>query len=500
MRPTAPSTLLWLVPALLLGACALSPKMPSGEAGEKCRAQYAEIDAKIDAAGVRDGLYYQIPDFPFMRSDRLMASFVKDLGDDREKLYNWIQYLRQNDNSAREVELINLGLSIGDRSDTLLNLRACSSWLVDLEMDDDRWHQHLLDSVAPPDDYSTLKRTFGLYPLAVPFIKHGLAEERAAVLKDYAQPLAQLDSAGPLILWQPKRSADPALVPRNFTKLLHDRLGLVGLQVSAWNALAEENAPQLWIESGGDYDRPGTPQLGESRPDVDVERPAVYWWASFARVGGRNLVQLFYVTWFSARAPVRDADQYAGALDGLIWRITLDPDGRALAYDSIPANGLGHYWFPVQKLEQRAIDDWWQEPPLFPQGQVPAGEVAIRVQSGTHRIRRIVDSATATGDRREYQLRPFEDLFTLPAPKGGTRSLFGADGLVAGTERSERWWLWPSGVRSPGAMRQLGRIATTLVGREHLDDPFLFEKVFVSPFPPLADAVAAQPEPGAQIP
>ncbi|MGQ0619069.1 MAG: hypothetical protein ACT4QA_03985 [Panacagrimonas sp.] len=501
MKPAARPIFLLLAPVALLGACVLSPQMPSGEAGAKCRAQYEVLDAKIEAAGVRDGQYYQIPDFPFMRSDRLMASFAQDLGDDREKLYNWIQYLRQNDNAAREIELINLGLSIGDRSDTLLNLRACSSWLVDLEMDDERWRQHLLDSVVPPDDYSTLKRALGLYPLTAPLIKRGIAAERAAMLSDYARPVESLDSPGPLILWQVKPTADPALVPRNFTDLLHDRLGLVGLQLSAWTALAEENAPLLWIESGGDHDRPGTPQLDASQPGVDIERPVVYWWASFARVGGRNLVQLYYVAWFSAHAPLGGADQYAGRLDGLIWRITLDPDGRALAYDSIPASGLGHTWFPVQKLERRPLDDYWQESPLFPQAQVPAGEVAIRVQSGSHRVRRVVDSAIASGEKREYQLRAFEDLFTLPSPKGGTRSLFDADGLVAGSERRERWWQWPSGVSSPGAMRQIGRHTTALVGREHFDDPFLFEKVFVSPFPPLADDVATQnPESRAQVP
>lgn len=481
------STLLWLLPTLMLGGCAMSPRMPSGEAGAKCRAQYAELDARIEAAGVRDGLYYQVPDFPFMRSDRLIASFAHELGEDRDTLYNWIQYLRQNDNSAREVELINMGLPTGERTDTLLNLRACSSWLVDLEMDDARWRQHLLDSVAPPDDYSTLKRALGLYPLAVPFLKHGLAEDRAAVLKDYARPLENLDSPGPLLLWQVKRAADPALVPRNFSRALHDRLGLVGLQLSSWAALAEENAPLLWIESGGDYDLPGTPELGESHPGVDTTRPVVYWWASFARVGGRNLIQLVYVTWFSARPPLSDTDRYVGALDGLVWRITLDPDGRALAYDSISASGLDHYWFPASELQLRAHQGYWEQAPLLPQGQAPAGEIAIRVQSGTHRVRRVVESEKANGETREYELRPFEDLFTLPAPSGGTRSLFGADGLVAGTERGERWWLWPSGMNSPGSMRQLGRHPTALVGREHFDDPFLFEKTFVSPFPPLPD-------------
>ena len=58
------------------------------------------------------------------------------------------------------------------------------------------------------------------------------------------------------------------------------------------------------------------------------------------------------------------------------------------------------------------------------------------------------------------------------------RSLFGTHGLVAGTERSERFLLWPMGIRSPGAMRQWGRHSTAFVGRRHFDDAFLIESLF----------------------
>ena len=56
--------------------------------------------------------------------------------------------------------------------------------------------------------------------------------------------------------------------------------------------------------------------------------------------------------------------------------------------------------------------------------------------------------------------------------------LFGSDGLVAGTERSERWLLWPMGIPSPGAMREQGRHATAFIGRRHFDDPDLLDTLF----------------------
>jgi hypothetical protein len=67
------------------------------------------------------------------------------------------------------------------------------------------------------------------------------------------------------------------------------------------------------------------------------------------------------------------------------------------------------------------------------------------------------------------------------APPGAapTRSAYGPDGLVPGTERAERFLFWPMGIPSAGQMRQWGRHATAFVGRRHFDDADLFEKRFV---------------------
>ena len=71
----------------------------------------------------------------------------------------------------------------------------------------------------------------------------------------------------------------------------------------------------------------------------------------------------------------------------------------------------------------------------------------------------------------------YDALRSLPA-NGRYRSLFGTHGLIAGTERTERFLLWPMGIRSPGAMRQWGRHATAFVGRRHFDDAFLIDYLF----------------------
>jgi hypothetical protein len=65
----------------------------------------------------------------------------------------------------------------------------------------------------------------------------------------------------------------------------------------------------------------------------------------------------------------------------------------------------------------------------------------------------------------------------------GRRSLFGPGGIVPGTERRERWLLWPTGIASPGAMRQWGNHATTFFGCRHFDDPYLLEQLFTPASP-----------------
>ena len=57
--------------------------------------------------------------------------------------------------------------------------------------------------------------------------------------------------------------------------------------------------------------------------------------------------------------------------------------------------------------------------------------------------------------------------------------MFDQNGVGIGTERLERFILWPTGVLSPGAMRQWGRQAVAFVGTRHFDDPFFMDKIFM---------------------
>lgn len=121
---------------------------------------------------------------------------------------------------------------------------------------------------------------------------------------------------------------------------------------------------------------------------------------------------------------------------------------------------------------------------MFPQDSstIPDKGVALRLRAGTHALRRLVFEVEAFAEhKRNYQLVRYEELYLLRRPDGKTQSLFGPDGLIAGTDHADESWLWASGVRKPGALRQYGRHVTTYVGRRHFDDAFLLETLFLPP-------------------
>lgn len=476
---------------LIAGCATPMPPRPPVPDGKNCLQVFEQFDRRIETAGVADAGYSRIPGFPYLRSDRFSASFADEI-DDMDTFWEWVGYLRANEDEARDIELRNLNLGAQTASLALSELRGCGAWLRSLELDNKAFREHLLSVVRPPDDYSKVARALGLYPLAKPFLLRGVRQYQQQVMERFDTPIAKLGTRGKLLLWQAARSAEFPHETVDLRNKPRDRLGRIGVLWSEMLQLAQFHAPQLWIDTAAEHDLPGQPVVGAQVPGVDVQEPVVHFLPGYARFGGRKLLQISYFVWFDQHA---SGDAAAGPLDGLIWRVTLDERGHPILHDTIHACGCYHYAFPAVAMQRREIADD-RETLLFPQDQVPSGAVAVRLASGTHAVQRVVspEQVTASGIR-QYKLRPYDELLLLPLPGGGTQSLFGPDGFVDGTERTERLWLWPSGVRNAGAIRQWGRHATTFVGQTHFDDPFLFETLLVAPpapGPALADDAAAR--------
>jgi hypothetical protein len=463
--------------ALLLAGCASAP--PRSAETAECRDFYDELDRVVDANGMRDEGAFRVPGYPYLRADRLMASFADEADDDRRFML-WLNYLRHRDLDSRAVEIANLG--IDNAAALMQTAENCSEKLARLELAGPEQRLRLRQRVRVPDDYSLLARTVGLYPVAVPFLNLGINRFNRGVLEDYATPLEAPGDGVSLVAWFPDGRRGPReQAERIVREAPRNALGMPEFDPGEWWQLAMHHAPVWWIETGGLYDRPGMPLLQPEGPGLDASQPLTFFKPSYTRFGKQVLPALVYTIWFSERPPQQSLDSYAGALDGVIWRVTLDPQGRPLVYDTIHTCGCYRYYFMAQPLQRIGRGGFWQEPVLFPQQEIPEPPLALRLQTQTHYLQRVVPESAVDGLPRSYGFATYEVLLTLPAPEGGTRSLFGRRGLVEGTERLERYWLWPAGVRSPGAMRQWGRHATSFVGRSHFDDARFLEQNFEVP-------------------
>jgi hypothetical protein len=285
---------------------------------------------------------------------------------------------------------------------------------------------------------------------------------------------------GRLQRYGPPQSASKPVPPSTL-----DPLGVPVFSAAEAAALFARHAPVLEIDAAGGFDRIGALTLdAEDRVSVDAAAPVMYTRLAYTLLGGLIHPQLVYTFWFNERppSPGSTCDLLAGKLDGVVWRVTLSFDGDALVYDSMHACGCYHLFFPTEKVVARELPTTLDETLFVPQ-TVPAArsgeKIMLRIESGSHYLQRVLMTSEAQlANVVVYQLQDERTLTKLARRDGGTRSAYGPDGFIAGSERAERWFFWPMGIESAGQMRQWGHHATAFVGRRHFDDPLLFDAYF----------------------
>ncbi|MEJ2366412.1 MAG: hypothetical protein P8017_17390, partial [Deltaproteobacteria bacterium] len=138
--------------------------------------------------------------------------------------------------------------------------------------------------------------------------------------------------------------------------------------------------------------------------------------------------------------------------------------------------------FPTKRLKVLEKISY-AEPPLFlkaPELNPSLESMTVAMESRTHFVQHLYPSPRGLPSKSIfYPLVDYGELLSLPLPKGGAKSMFSENSIAPGSQRLERWILWPTGVLSPGAMRQWGRHAVAFVGKRHFDDPYFMEKMFL---------------------
>jgi 8-oxo-dGTP pyrophosphatase MutT (NUDIX family) len=434
--------------ALLAAGCAggggnalaphpLAPHLESGAPEvQECARWLQALDAQIDAGGMRDAQAARLPGFPHLRADRLLAGLRERASKSEPALRAYAERLAELDLEARAHELRNLRAfpTEAAREQSLRRVRDCSRTLRQADLAAPAGRAALLAAAVVPDE-----------PARPPDGKRASAGRDETVHRvRYAPPAGQR-------------------LPRNVVagllgRATFDPLGHLALSPREVERLAATYAPTFEIETRADHDRFGLLRWrrGMPLPQVDAAEPTVYVQAAYTRYGEQLLLQLVYTLWFPERPARGTFDPGAGPLDGVVWRVTLAPDGEPLVYDSIHACGCFHAFFPTPRARPRAAAE-----PLVAQRLPQVGEEqrpVVTLASATHDIEDVRATRDAESLAR-YALQPYDELRSLPLMTGGHAGIFRADGRVAG---------------SPA--RQWGR-QPTAAGR-HFDDAGLVERHF----------------------
>lgn len=444
----------WLIllAALLAAGCTtLAPSAPVDD----CARWFARLDAAVDAAGVRDAQDERIAGFAGLRVDRFGAATRTT------DFTAWLARAMALDRDARDAETANLPAAAfpidgaADAAAARERSAGCrAAWPARLAAPGPL-RSTLLERAAVPDRYTTGLRAIGLYPLVRwPFFAGVNAWQH-----EHTQAMARWERAPPPTQrFVPDASSADAQAP------------LFEIEVDGAGTLAT-------------HDRFGTPTWrhddGSHAPQIDTTRPVVYRRDAQTLYRGQVLRQQVYTLWFPERPPSGAFDLLAGALDGVIVRLTFAPDGRVLMLDTIHACGCWHLFFPADGVALRngapPLQEWAFVPARLPP-LAPGQRLVVRLSSASHDVVGVRADVSREGTR--YTLRDENELRRLPLPGGGSRSLYGPNGLVVGTERGERFLFWPMGIASAGATRQWGHHATAFVGRRHFDDADLIERRF----------------------
>lgn len=463
-------TLIMLLTCLGLCACShwqLQAELPS--AGTlNCSEAISRLDELIDTHTHFDPALRRLPGFPLLRSNRFLASFAQEVAEQNayNDLIGRLNRLAQDaylSEFARlpATEQMHWQQSNGNVPVSEI-LQKCSTAYIGQLQTSPPLH---LDELQPPDNYSVAQRVLGVYPLTRLLARGSIAQYRAEMT-------ARINSGDSRAITSVRAYQPDAEVSSS----------------TPMDVLFHQHAPLLRIEHQTVADIPGFPGFdSDKRININTQTPSVFTYATQTRFQQQTLLQLNYVFWFAERPKEKTLDLYGGPLDALIWRVTLDANGRPILYDSIHGCGCYHLLFLPSgtQINWAKIAD--EKPLAFPIQRFTAQQrPVLGIEGGTHYLVSVSSSAThrleTPAASVDYAFHPYDQLLHLPVAEGH-KSLFGNTGIIEQSARLERFILWPLGVPNAGAMRQAGMHAIAFVGRRHFDNPWLLDELGISVLP-----------------
>jgi hypothetical protein len=489
MRYTATVCLLVI---LVQGCTTLKPYPESSLSGEEsmCLRWLENIEATLGKYDIHDHESARIIGFHHLRVNRFLAS-MSDRVTSQDAFTEWLEQMRIIDSTGKKLGFANLPTSARQQLAAKMPagryfnqaLDHCGKRLNMLSLNNPEHKKILVEQAQVPDAYQTWKRVIGFYPVTRYFAAIGIDQLHRKLNASFDIPPEKLPQQGKLIRYSPKQNN--GITPEHITKILKasstNQLGIPQLTSLQLQQLLAHFAPVWEIDTRNDTDKIGAVRLdNDNQPQIDTNQPTVYVSHQYTRWHGKVLLQLVYQIWLPAREKTGMLDLYGGPLNSVIWRVTLSPEGTPIAFDSIHGCGCYYLLFPGQGYRPIPPKDG-AEPVLSPKSittVLPGHRLLLRLQGRTHYLQQVslVTDSSETETRR-YMLQNLKELRSLQMPNGAKRSLYGKDGLIDASARTERFMLWPFGIASPGAIRQWGTHAIAFIGRRHFDDPFLLENL-----------------------
>ncbi len=439
--------------------------VPAAQANTDCEEGYFALQQTLKQAGIEDAQAQTLPEHPHLGINRWLA-YLQQQAETPAQQQQWIRLATEKAWQDQSLMLQRLPPEGNvTPAAAMALLQRCLPILAA------RTDFTQLPEASVPDSYATWLRAVGIYPLTAWLATGSINNYHQEMSARFSQPAPK-----PQRQYVPPTAVGFPVAP---SSLSENPLQIPLPNAMQRQALLLNYAPVLMVADEQPWNQPGRIELNENgEPAVYTREHVSYTWISWTRYREQNLLQLNYQFWFSERPKSSWLDGYGGELDGLIWRVTLKPDGRVLYYDSIHPCGCYHKVYPVEPtLKQAAIEG--DKPVFYPHPVADAYEqrISLLLTPDTHYAVRI-GSAEEQLPTDSYGFVDADSLRALPRRDGQVGSLFNGNGLVPESKRGERWYLWPMGVPSAGAMRQPGEHAVAFKGRRHFDEPTLTDILF----------------------
>jgi hypothetical protein len=491
-------------------ACWMGCASPGTLPADSDRRILALSDRAVAEAGTGDAAYARVPGHPHLRVDRFLAALGENISrnptedsktadheapalDRPEPRAAWLEALRDMDREARGREIANLppaaakrlGMRLGvepDRETLRAAVAAAGDRLLERNRREPAAVARIAERARAPSEYSLFLRTAGAYPVTVLPVAWITRRVNRRIAGWHREPETAPPLRGERRVFAPDagQRVSPGEMARWFAPENRDPLGRPTLSEAEEAALFGHFAPVFAVDVAAGYDRPGRMVWNGPAPGVDPREPSVYTYRTHGFFRGETAVRLHYVLWFPARSGPVPAAYERGHLDGLTVRVNLDPAGRPFLVDIMNNCGCYHFFAPAPDRVAETISRPFRLDPFVPTTlptDFPGRRLTIDVMSSWHQVYRISAPGRENGGT-PYRLRPYAELESLPRSDGGRESLFSPRGIGKGTDRVEPFIFFPMGVPNVGAMRQRGRHAIAFVGRDHFDDPKLFDRHF----------------------